>query len=68
MGLNLATFELKQHFGQTRAYPVSPEAIALCALCQTKTLPYWAVDPAKILGVSLLNQQTGQPITRQQLV
>jgi hypothetical protein len=68
MGLNLATFELRSSFGQTRAYPVSPEAHALCALCQTKTLPHWAVEQAKILGVSLLSQHTGQPITREQLL
>jgi hypothetical protein len=68
MGLNLATFELRSSFGQTRAYPVSPEAHALCALCQTTTLPHWAVDQAKILGVSLLSQHTGQPITREQLL
>jgi hypothetical protein len=68
MGLNLATFEIRHSFGQVRAYPVSPEAHALCVLCQTKTLPYWAVDQAAILGVSLLNQATGQPITRKELL
>jgi hypothetical protein len=68
MGLNIATFELRHSFGQVRAYPVSPEALALCALCQTKTLPHWALEHAKILGVSVLNQHTGQPITRKELL
>jgi hypothetical protein len=65
---NTPSLGVKLYADIARAYPVSPEAHALCALCQTKTLPHWAVDHAKILGVSLLSQHTGQPITREQLL
>jgi hypothetical protein len=66
-GLNLATFETRSSYGRTYAYPVSDEAHALCALTGTKTLPAFAIGQAWLLGVSILNQQTGQPIRAEDL-
>jgi hypothetical protein len=45
-----ATFEIRSAFGQTRAYPVSQSAQALCSLTGSKTLLPQSINTITSLG------------------
>ena len=59
---HIAVFRIRQSFGRTLAYPDNSKARALCALLQRSTFPVWAIEPARLLGVSLL-KVSGEPLT-----
>ena len=45
-----ATFEIRNSFGQTRAYPVNEAAAALCSLTGSKTLLPQSISTIEALG------------------
>lgn len=60
------TFQLKESYGRTRAYPVSPEAKLLVDLTGAKTLLPQAMPTLVGLGYQCVDQQ-GQAINPSQL-
>ena len=56
-----ATFEIRSAFGQTRAYPASPAAEALCSLTGSKTLLPQSISTITRLGF-ICQTTAGQPI------
>lgn len=57
-----ALFKLERHYGQTRAYPVSQEAILLVRLTGAKTLLPSAMGTIAGLGYDCIDLATGEPI------
>jgi hypothetical protein len=56
-----ATFEIRSAFGQTRAYPASPAAEALCNLTGSKTLLPQSIGTIRSLGF-ICQTTAGEPI------
>jgi len=56
-----ATFELRENFGQVRAYPTNDAAVNLCALNGTKTLVPGIIGLIERLGFQCVTG-SGQPI------
>ena len=57
-----ATFEIRESFGQVRAYPTNDAAVNLCALNGTKTLVPGIIGLIERLGFQCVDC-SGQPIT-----
>ena len=49
-------FKIENHFGMTRAYPLSQEAVLLCRLSKTKTLLPGDIGTIAALGYQAVNQ------------
>jgi hypothetical protein len=56
-----ATFEIRHHFGTSRAYPTNEAAADLCSLTGSKTLLPQALSTIERLGFLCIDT-TGAPI------
>ena len=52
-----ATFRIREAYGNTRAYPVSREAVLLCQLTGTKTLLPQQMEAIRELGFECLDTE-----------
>jgi hypothetical protein len=52
-----ATFRIREAYGNTRAYPVSREAVLLCQLTGNKTLRAQEISTIRELGFECLDTE-----------
>ena len=52
-----ATFRIREAYGNTRAYPVTREAVLLCQLTGTKTLSPQQIPAIRELGFECLDME-----------